>query len=148
MAVEIQMSEDIRKYQTKFIFDFTKRQAVCIGIGAVCGAIGMNIVPGANAMVKVALFIGFAAFPILCGWIRPENMPLEVFLARWLYFMFLTPAKRKYKEINHYRAIIKQIEARDERKITAGMTPAQKKEYLKQKKTIIYSTRPDRKFYS
>ena len=94
--VEVEMSEDIRKFENKLVGGLTKRQLISVAIGVGLGAPLGIFVPG-DITIKV-LLVALVALPaLLCGWVKLDGMPLEILAVRAVYSNILCPRKRKLK---------------------------------------------------
>lgn len=146
--VQVEMSDDIRKYQTKSIGPFTTRQAVWLFIGILIGA--LCAIPLPLSWDNKIIIGGFTACPIaFCGFKKMDGVNFEIFVIRYIYYKFLTPRKRKKKTRNSYKESLNQIRERKEKMKLRKMTPKQQKEYLKNKKNpkIEYSRKKAHKIY-
>lgn len=149
--IEVQMTDDIRKYETKALGPFTARQIICIIIAAivVLPLIFLDI-PWDNRM----LIMLFVAVPIVsCGYVKMDGMYFEVLVFRFLYYFFLTPKKRKVVRKNTFREWAKEYEALEKKKKLSKLTKKQQEAYKKheidkkKKKNIKYSTKKEYKIY-
>jgi hypothetical protein len=146
MAVQIEMTEDVRKYNTKIFGPFTARQLKFTLIGVGCALPGLIFPNGVIAKLVVFLLI-LIPF-LLCGYITYYSMTFDKLVLRVLYLYVLTPRKRKYKRINHYRVLLNELEKQEEKKKIASMQKKEKTAYEKSKKTkITYSNIPEYKIY-
>ena len=146
--ITMEMSDDIRKYDTKTIGPFTTRQVVSIGIG-LAYSVPIAIVTNLDVGNKVLLVCLLALPAICCGYVTMDGAPFEVIACRFLYWFLLTPRKRKMKSKNKYRELYEQMETRAENQKLARMTKSQRKLYLKRKnnKTVVYSKKEVNKVY-
>ncbi len=146
--IEVEMSDDIRKYETKTLGPFTTRQLVCVVIGIVLGAPIAALVP-VDITYKIVLFCVFAAIPFMCGFIKMDGAHAEVILIRLAYKYFICPAKRKYILKNSFREALKAMEKREEQAKYANLSVSQQKAYKKQKenKQIRYSNKKGCRVY-
>ena len=130
--VEVEMTEDIRKFENKVVGGLTKRQIISVLIG---GGIGVPLgvfIPG-DMTVKI-LVAALVALPILlCGWVKLDGMPLEILAIRTIYSYVLCPAKRKYKTTNPWRVLLTKYEKSVEKQKLSKMSPQKRKVYLKRK---------------
>lgn len=147
MAIEMPMTEDIRKYDTKVIGSLNKRQMICTIIAAVV-AIPAVAIPN-DIVLKVFFVILFAVPIMLCGWISYYGMHLEVLIGRFFYLYILTPRIRKNISINTYRQLDKELAMQEEKEKINSLTSKERKEYYKNKKhtKIIYGNSPESKIY-
>lgn len=130
--ITVEMPEDIRKFEAKFMGNFTLRQTVCLAIGAAI------VIPVA-LLVPVDLMYKFVIGALLlipfmfAGWFKPQGMNFEVYAMRMIYYYVLTPRIRKAKMKNVYRTSYEKVLKAEEKKKLKGMTDAERKKYLKQK---------------
>ena len=147
--IKVQMTDDIRKYETKIIGPFTGRQATCVGIGLVVGFVIASLIPTTwdNKLV-IALFL---AMPIwICGWIKVSDTPLEIFIIRIIYTFVLTPTKRKYKVKHWLKEDIEKYDKKVEKARLSKMSSSEQKKYKNKKanKVIKYSKKKEYKVYT
>lgn len=134
--VEVSVNKDIRKNETKFIGSLTLRQTIALAIAA-SYSIPLAMVLKVDITIRIIVPI-LAAIPVaMCGWIKPFGMPFEFFVARFLYLLFLTPPKRKVKQLNTYREGYEKLKKRQEDKKTQGMTKKEKEAYIKEKERPV-----------
>jgi hypothetical protein len=147
--ITVEMTDDIRQYETKFLGPFTLRQTICVGLGAAIAIPIALLLPFEDISNK--LFVAFfIAMPfILCGWIKPAGMHFEVFSMRILYSSVLTPKKRRVRAQNSYRKAYEKILKKEEQARLKKMPEAQRKRYLKNKKnnTIVRSSKKKYRIY-
>ncbi len=149
MAINVMMTDDIRKYETKQFGPFTTRQAICI-----VAALGYSIPIGVCIPTSISnkiLLIAIMAIPvILMGYIKMDGAHFETLILRILYEMVLTPRRRKYKSENTFRTALKQMDDNTERRKMARMTRKEQKKYMQAKnikKTVHYSRKRVNKVY-
>ena len=147
MAVEMPMTEDIRKYDAKVIGPLNKRQMICSIIATVV-AIPAAVIPK-DIVLKFFFVILFAGPVMLCGWINYYGMHLEVLIWRLLYLYRLTPRIRKNISINTFRQLEKELVLQEEREKIDSLTKKEKKEFRKnkKKKKIVYGNSSENKIY-
>ena len=149
--IEVEMTDDIRKFETKTIGPFTTRQVICILIGvAYALPIGLAIPTTMDNKIFIAILLAMPA--VMCGFVKIDGMPFEALVARMLYTYVLTPPHRKYIVPCSFR---KDMEARDKRILKrnlAKLTPEQRKEYEKthnpNSRVIHYSEKKQNKIYT
>lgn len=134
--VRVKMSDDIRKYDTKFMGAFSKRQTICLAFGIVFGAVIAALLPF-GLDISILTGVSLASPVILCGFVKINGCTFEVIALRYIYKQFLTPRKRKIKRITPLHMEYNKAKKRAERKRMQKMTPRQKKQYLK--RTVTYS---------
>ena len=146
--IEVEMNDDIRKFETKFMGSFTKRQTICAGIGIVIGIIVAFIASklfGVEDMTTKFMVGAIAAMPLfMCGWGKMRGLPFELYVGKMIYRIYLTPCIRKYKSVT-YREELKKIRKKEETDKFNKMTPKERKQY--QKKKISYSQKKEYRIY-
>ena len=99
----VSVPKDLTKVKNKVAFNLTKRQLICIGIGAAMGipcyflfrnALGIN-----NAAVLMVLMM-LPAF--LFAMYEKDGLPLEKVLKNMITVKFIRPPVRKYQMENMY----------------------------------------------
>lgn len=143
--IEVEMVDDIRKYEPKLIGPFTKRQIICACISAVYSVPIAFFLPVTTGD-KITYGILMAIPVILCGWIKMDGAPLEVIMMRMIYTYFLTPPKRKYESTCEMKRIRNELLKKEENKKVSQMTKKERKKYEKEK-MVTYSTKPEFKAY-
>lgn len=146
--IEVEMSDDIRKYNTKVWGPFTKRQLICIVIGLVYSTPIALLIP--VSLDNKMLIWGILIIPALaCGYVTLDGAAMEVMLLRIIYLYFLTPARRKCIQKNLFHEEMKQMEKIEEKQKLSRMTNSQRKTYLKkkEKKHVVYSNKKENKLY-
>ena len=133
MALQCNMIQDIRKYETKVVGPFTKRQLICLLIALAYSVPLALLIP--LSLVDKILIGSFLAMPgMLCGYIKIDGTPPEVFAVRYIYKYFLTPSKRTYKRLNVYEQELKKLQTENKKKETG-------------KNKITYSKNPEFRVY-
>lgn len=100
--IESKMPKDIRSYKTKLIGPFTGRQLICIGIMLVVDFLLFELVilPLNLSLNFVIYGLVFIDLPIgAFGWLEINGVSLEVYIKDIGIKTFLSPAKRKPKNI-------------------------------------------------
>lgn len=103
--IEIEIPEDVKKYEAKLIGPFTTRQIICL-IGAAISGIGvyfltnrvLHLETDAFIILLVLIAVPFALF----GWIKPNEMKFEQYLYTIIRHSLLAPQHRVYKTENLY----------------------------------------------
>lgn len=146
--ITVEMPQDIRKFEPKFMGNFTLRQTVCIGIGAIIALPVAALIP-VSIMTKFVIAMVIIIPFLLAGWMKPEGMHFEIFAMRMIYYNFLTPKIRKVKIRNSYRISYENVLKAKENKKLKAMSDRERKKYLKQKKenVIIRSNKRKYKVY-
>ena len=118
----VPVPKDLTRVKSKFLFNLTKRQVVCFGLGALVGVPvffltkgGIDVSMAAALMIVIMLpFFMFAMF-------ERNGQPLEVLLKHYIQARFVRPRTRVYETNNFYAVIEQNIRNRREvRKILHG----------------------------
>ncbi len=130
--IEIEMSKDIREYEPKVIGIFTKRQLVCVAIGAACGLLVATRLPVIDPIINVLAAVIVAMPASICGWIDLYGMHLETYVLYVIQNNFLTPNKRKYKSESLFYESLKKEQASDFPEIPEEKKKKKRKVYPKE----------------
>ena len=111
----VSVPKDLTKVKTKLVFNLTKRQLVCFGLG---GAIGIpvyffsraSIGNETAAVLMIGLMLPFFAFGIY----EKDGQPLEKIIKNFVNVVFLRPQMRPYRTNNGYAALVRQAEINKE----------------------------------
>lgn len=118
----VPVPKDLTRVKSKFLFNLTKRQVVCFGLGALAGlpvffltkeAIGVSMAAALMIVIMLPFFL-FAMF-------ERNGQPLEVLLKHYIQARFVRPRTRVFETENFY-AILEQNtrNRREVRKILYG----------------------------
>ena len=104
--IEVDIPSDICKYETKFIGPFTLRQTICVSVALVT-VFPAYLFLSHYFIQKVSLLLCMIASTpfILCGFVKPYDMPFEKYVKVIFNSVFLYPTKRKYIIKNIYEGI-------------------------------------------
>lgn len=94
--VEVEMTKDIREREPKIIGFFTKRQLLCLLLGAIVAVPVALLVPFDTMGKVMAGSVAVCPFAA-CGWVSVYDMKLEQFVVQAIKTSFIYPVKRKYK---------------------------------------------------
>ena len=130
--LQVEMTEDIRKYDTKFLGPFTKRQTICVFLSLISLPIGF-LIPFSEPAYRIVAICLLAAPIAMCGWVKMDGTYLEVLFIRYLYLTVLTPPKRKQISDNTIKELIDYRQKQLEKKKLATLTKKQRKLYEKKK---------------
>ena len=118
----VPVPKDLTRVKSKFLFNLTKRQIVCFGLGARVGvplffltkeAIGVSMAAALMIIVMLPFFM-FAMF-------ERHGQPLEVLLKHYIDARFIRHRKRVYQTENFYATVEQNIRnKREVRKILHG----------------------------
>lgn len=118
----VPVPKDLTRVKSKFLFNLTKRQVVCFGLGALAGlpvffltkeTIGVSMAAALMIVIMLPFFL-FAMF-------ERNGQPLEVLLKHYIQARFVRPRTRVFETENFY-AILEQNtrNRREVRKILHG----------------------------
>ena len=129
----VSVPKDLTKVKNKVAFNLTKRQLICIGIGAAMGIpsyfLLRNVMGNSNAATVMVLLM-LPAF--LFAMYEKDGMHLEDVLMHMIRVKFLRPPVRKYETENYYETDPEQIrQSPDAGKPKGGKTVAKKEKLPK-----------------
>ena len=115
----VPVPKDLTKVKSKFIFNLTKRQVICFGLGALVGvplfflakeSIGASMATALMIVIMLPFFM-FAMF-------ERHGQPLEVLLRHFIQARFIRPRIRVYETENFYATVEQNVRnKREVRKI-------------------------------
>ena len=118
----VPVPKDLTRVKSKFLFNLTKRQVVCFGLGALAGlpvffltkeAIGVSMAAALMIVIMLPFFL-FAMF-------ERNGQPLEVLLKHYIQARFIRPRTRVFETENFYATLEQNTRNRREvRKILHG----------------------------
>ena len=118
----VPVPKDLTRVKSKFLFNLTKRQAVCFGLGALAGlpvffltkeAIGVSMAAALMIVIMLPFFM-FAMF-------ERNGQPLGVLLKHYIQARFVRPRTRVFETENFYATLEQNTRNRREvRKILYG----------------------------
>ena len=118
----VSVPKDLTKVKNKVAFNLTKRQLICIGIGAAMGIpsyfLLRNVMGNSNAATVMVLLM-LPAF--LFAMYEKDGMHLEDVLMHMIRVKFLRPPVRKYETENYYET---DPEQKGRKQTGAGALPA------------------------
>lgn len=97
----VPVPKDLTRVKSKFLFNLTKRQVVCFGLGALAGlpvffltkeAIGVSMAAALMIVIMLPFFM-FAMF-------ERNGQPLEVLLKHYIQARFVRPRTRVFDTIS------------------------------------------------
>ena len=111
----VPVPKDLTKVKSKFIFNLTKRQVICFGLGAVIGVpvfflVKDSIGTSAATLLMIVLMLPFFLFAMY----EKNGQHLEVVLKHFIESRFLRPKTRIYQTDNFYAAIDRSVRYRKE----------------------------------
>lgn len=105
----VPIPKDLSNVKTKVMFNLTKRQLTCFGLGALVGVPVFLIAQSGGNTSTAVLIMMFTMFPFfMLAMYEKHNQPLEVILKNYLNVKFLTPKKRPYQTDNFYSLLERQ----------------------------------------
>ncbi len=111
----VPVPKDLTCVKSKFLFNLTKRQVICFGLGALAGvpfffltkdALGTSMA----AMLMIVLMLPFFMFAMF----ERHGQPLEVLLRHFIQARFIKPRTRVFQTDNFYATIDQNIRYRRE----------------------------------
>lgn len=106
----VPVPKDLTCVKSKFLFNLTKRQVICFGLGTLVGvpfffltkdALGTSMA----AMLMIVLMLPFFMFAMF----ERHGQPLEVLLRHFIQARFIKPRTRVFQTDNFYTAIDQNI---------------------------------------
>ena len=121
----VSVPKDLTKVKNKVAFNLTKRQLICIGIGAAVGIpfffLTRDVLGMTNAMT-IMVFLMLPAF--MFAMYEKDGMHLEDILMHILNVKFFRPSVRTYETENYYETDLETSESKYEK---GGSTSGKKK---------------------
>ena len=125
----VPIPKDLTKVKSKFLFNLTKRQVVCFGLGALVGVPPFFLTKdligtSASTMLMICLMLPF----FLLAMYEKNGEPMEVILRHFIEARFLRPKLRPYQTTNFYAEIDRSVRIRKEvKRIVQGNHPPARK---------------------
>ena len=118
----VPVPKDLTRVKSKFLFNLTKRQVICFGLGVLVGvpiffltkeALGTSMA----TLLMIALMLPF----FMLAMFECHGQPLEVVAKHFVQARFLRPRVRPYQTDNFYTIIDRNVRNRQEvRRILYG----------------------------
>ena len=112
----VSVPKDLTKVKNKVAFNLTKRQLICIGIGASVGIpfffLTRDVLGMTNAMT-IMVFLMLPAF--MFAMYEKDGMHLEDILMHVLNVKFFRPSVRTYETENYYETDLEISESKNEK---------------------------------
>lgn len=131
----VTIPKDLKNIKTKFIGNFTKRQCVCFGIGALAAVPAFFIVKNlvnSNTAFYVMIIVLIPFF--LAGMIEKNGMPIEKYLKFFLHHKVFSPPIRRNRVENIYMAYARAEQNQREKGVNNGTGNSRKNTSSKTKK--------------
>ena len=111
----VPVPKDLTRVKTKFLFNLTKRQVVCFGLGALVGVPVFFLTKGALGVSLAAALMIIVMLPFfMFALYEQHGQPLEVLLRHFIQARFVRPRTRVYETDNFYATIEQNIRNRRE----------------------------------
>ena len=125
----VPVPKDLTRVKSKFLFNLTKRQVVCFGLGALVGVPVFFLTKGAIGVSMAAALMIIIMLPFfMFAMFERNGQPLEVLLRHYVQARFIRPRTRVYETENFYAALEQNTRNRREvRKILHGKEKAKTK---------------------
>ena len=118
----VPVPKDLTRVKSKFLFNLTKRQVICFGLGALVGVPVFFLTKGAIgvSMASVLMIVIMLPFFMFAMFER-NGQPFEVLLKQYIQARFVRPRTRVYETENFYAVLEQNTRNRREvRKILHG----------------------------
>ena len=118
----VPVPKDLTRVKSKLVFNLTKRQIICFGLGALAGVPLFFLTKGAVGTSVASLLMIMAMIPFfMFAMYERYGQPLEVLLRHYMQARFVRPSRRIYQTENFYATIEENIRSRREvKKILHG----------------------------
>lgn len=118
----VPVPKDLTRVKSKFLFNLTKRQVVCFGLGALVGVpVFFLTKEGIGASMAAALMIVIMLPFFMFAMFERNGQPLEVLLKHYIQARFVRPRTRVFETENFYATLEQNTRNRREvRKILYG----------------------------
>ena len=111
----VPVPKDLTRVKTKFLFNLTKRQVVCFGLGALVGVPVFFLTKGALGVSLAAALMIIVMLPFfMFALYEQHGQPLEVLLRHFIQARFVRPRTRVYETENFYATVEQNIRNRRE----------------------------------
>lgn len=118
----VSISKDLSRVKSKFLFNLTKRQVVCVGLGALIGVPAFFLAKDALGVSPSVLLMMLLMLPFfLLAMFERHGQPLEVLIRHFIQARFVRPRIRVWQNDNFYKTIDRSIRNQQEvQKILRG----------------------------
>ena len=105
----VPVPKDLTKVKTKVAFNFTKRQLICFGGGALVGVSFFILFqrPLGSSSAAMCMILVILSFFLLAMY-EKNDQPLETIVGNFLRVCFLRPKQRPYRTNNFYAVLERQ----------------------------------------
>ena len=113
----VSIPKDLSRVKSKFLFNLTKRQVVCFGLGALTGVPAFFLAKDALGVSPSVLLMML----LLLAMFERHGQPLEVLIRHFIQARFVRPRIRVWQNDNFYQTIERSIRNQQEvQKILRG----------------------------
>jgi hypothetical protein len=118
----VSIPKDLSRVKSKFLFNLTKRQGVCFGLGALTGVPAFFLAKDALGVSPSVLLMMLLMLPFfLLAMFERHGQPLEVLIRHFIQARFVRPRIRVWQNDNFYQTIERSIRNQQEvQKILRG----------------------------
>ena len=111
----VSIPKDLSRVKSKFLFNLTKRQVVCFGLGALTGVPAFFLAKDALGVSPSVLLMMLLMLPFfLLAMFERHGQPLEVIAKQFIEARFIRPKERPYQTNNYYAVLMRQAWAEEE----------------------------------
>ena len=115
MAAYVPVPRDLTRVKSKILFNLTKRQLICFGIGALIGLPTFFLVKKSGNISAAVICMMIVMLPMFfLAMYEKDGQPLEVIARHFIETKFIRPKVRPYKTNNYYELLEKQEEVEKE----------------------------------
>lgn len=118
----VSIPKDLSRVKSKSLFNLTKRQVVCFGLGALTGVPAFFLAKDALGVSPSVLLMMLLMLPFfLLAMFERHGQPLEVLIRHFIQARFVRPRIRVWQNDNFYQTIERSIRNQQEvQKILRG----------------------------
>ncbi len=118
----VSIPKDLSRVKSKCLFNLTKRQVVCFGLGALTGVPAFFLAKDALGVSPSVLLMMLLMLPFfLLAMFERHGQPLEVLIRHFIQARFVRPRIRVWQNDNFYKTIDRSIRNQQEvQKILRG----------------------------
>ena len=111
----VPVPKDLTRVKSKFIFNMTKRQVVCFGLGALAGVPVFFLVKDSVGVSMAAVLMIVVMLPFfMFALFERHGQPLEVILRQFVQARFIRHRTRVYETDNFYAVLERNIRTQRE----------------------------------
>ncbi len=111
----VKVPRDLTRVKSKILFNLTKRQLLCFGIGGLMGVPCFFMLRQMGNVSLATMGMMIIMLPMfMFGMYERDGQPLEVIAKQFILAKFIRPKTRPYQTDNYYAALMRQEEAEQE----------------------------------